>query len=398
MLFRYYILILVFILFCRIDIYSQTKEDLERKRIEAQEIIRNTSRLLEETSVTRQNSLEKLNIVNRRLQTRQSLINTIESEVEYIDFVINQRNERISELEGELNDARDAYSRLIKIAHKHRFTHQKVMFILSAENFNQAYRRFKYLQQYSQSRQKQIIKIRELTSNIVEEIDKLEINRNEKIILLQQQQNETNLLSRERREQNSIIKDLQRREGQLREKIKEQEKIAQALQNAIEDLIREEARIAREAEIYELTPEEKIVSDQFQNNKGGLPWPIDRGVVTGQFGENPHPVLQGIKIQNNGIDISTVENSEVKALFRGVVRQILTVPGLNNVVIIRHGNFLTVYANLSHVYVRSGDKIETSQLIGRVFTDSEEPDKTVLHLEIWDENRKLDPVLWLSRQ
>ena len=136
----------------------------------------------------------------------------------------------------------------------------------------------------------------------------------------------------------------------------------------------------------------------FKNNKGVLPWPIERGVITGYFGEHAHPVLSGIKIQNNGIDISTNDNAEVRSLFKGVVRSVLTVPGTNNVVIIRHGNYLTVYANLSHVYVRQGDIVDTKQLVGRVFTNDNEANTSVLHLEIWEENTKLDPVIWLSQQ
>ena len=129
-----------------------------------------------------------------------------------------------------------------------------------------------------------------------------------------------------------------------------------------------------------------------------MPWPTERGVVTGFFGEHSHPVLRGIKVQNNGIDISTIENAEVLVLFDGVVRQVRYVPGSNNVVLVRHGNYLTVYANLSHVYVRAGDQVERRQLIGRVFTDSDDSENSLLHLEIWEENQKLNPMLWLSRQ
>ncbi len=392
------IFVLVLLLLKGEILTGQSKAELEKQRLEAQEIIDNTARLLEETGITRQNNLEKLNIINQRLISRQNLISTIESEIEFYDNSIKENQESISELENELNETRDSYAQLIRIAYKHRFAHQKVMFILSAEDFNQAFRRYRYLQQYGKSRQRQITRIEELNKEIVSEIEELELQINEKNVLLEEKQSEENILSQEQRQQNSIVQDLRRKETELRNQIEQQKRVAEALQQAIEQLLKEEADIAKMKDVYELTPEEKIISDQFQENKGRLPWPIERGVVTGFFGVHPHPVLRGIETQNNGIDISTDENAEVMALFNGEVRQVRTVPGLNNVVLLRHGSFLTVYANLAHVYVRAGDKVQTKQLIGRVFSDSEANNKSVLHIEIWEENEKLNPLIWLSRQ
>lgn len=388
-------LFFAFILAC--NGFTQTKSELERKRLQAQELINTTNELLEKTSANRKNTLERLSILNRRLQGRRDIINTIKAEIRYIDNSISERQNRINDLESELVETRESYARLINIAYRHRFSHQRLMFILSARDFNQAYRRLKYLQQYSRSRKKQIETIQSLTTRIIDEIESLELQKEEKTQLLGQQISETDILQNETREQNSVVQNLQERERQLKEELAIQEKVAGALQKAIEELLREETGSAVENREYELTPSEKIISDQFQQNKGGLPWPIDRGVVTGFFGEHPHPVLKGIKIQNNGIDISTVEDAEVYSVFEGIVRQVLTVPGSNNVVLVRHGNFLTVYSNLSQVYVRAGDKVDIKQLIGRVFNDGDE-NKSILHLEVWEENNKLDPLLWLSRQ
>lgn len=395
---RVYLLFVFAFGFINTALFSQSKEELEKQRIETQQIIESTTRLLLQTSETRQSSMERLSIVNRRLQLRESLIATIESEIRYIDNSISSAREKISVLDQELKEARDSYAQLIKISYKHRNSHQRMMFILSAGDFNQAYRRLKYLQQYGASRQKQISRIDFLTKQIVDEIEKMEVQRGEKVVLLNEKQNETDVLAQERSQQNSIVQDLRNKEAQLKDELARQEKVARALQNAIEELLREETRISAEKRVFELTPEEQIISDQFQNNRGGLPWPIEAGVVTGFFGEHPHPVLRGIKIQNNGIYISTIENAEVMALFDGVVRQVIRVPGSNNVVLIRHGNYLTVYANLSHVYVRSGDIVKTKQLIGRVFSDSDDVDNSVLELQIWEENTKLDPIIWLSRR
>ncbi len=377
---------------------AQNKEELEKRRIEAENIIENTSRLLQETSRSRKTNLERLNIISQRLQQRQQIINTIESEVRYLDNSIISGNQRIDDLQIELQEARESYARLINIAYKHRFSHQALMFVLSSDGFNQAYRRLKYLQQYSQSRKKQISRIQKLTDEIVEELEEQEHLKNEKLALLTQQRDESSQLSSEQIQHNSTLQELQKREADLKKQISQQKQVAQSLEKAIEELLREESKSAVDRSIYDLTPAERIISEDFKNNKGGLPWPIERGVVTGFFGAHPHPVLKGIKIQNNGIDISTSEDAEVRALFNGVVRSVLTVPGANNVVIIRHGNYLSLYANLSHVYVRKGDNVVTKQLIGRVFSDDQEESSSVLHLEIWEENIKLNPVLWLSSQ
>lgn len=376
---------------------SQTKSELEQKRSQAQDIINTTTELLEKTSTSRQNTLERLSILNRRLQGRRDIINTIRAEIRYIDNSISERQQKITNLESELIETRQSYARLINIAYRHRFSHQRLMFVLSARDFNQAYRRLKYLQQYGRSRKKQIETIQLLTSQIIDEIETLENQRREKEELLDKQIYETDVLQNETREQSSVVQNLQKRERQLKEELAKQEKVADALQKAIEELLRNETSSTDDKSEYELTPSERIISDQFQQNKGGLPWPIERGVVTGYFGEHPHPVLKGIKTQNNGIDISTVEDAEVYSVFEGIVRQVLTVPGSNNVVLLRHGNYLTVYSNLSQVYVRAGDRVDIKQLIGRVFNDSDE-NKSILHLEIWEENNKLDPMLWLSRQ
>jgi len=395
---RVILISILFILFSTLCGVGQTKDELERQRRETERIIENTTRLIEETSVTRRSSMERLNLVSRRLQLRQSLIATLESEISYIDNSIESRQKKIEELEKELVQAREAYSRLIKIAYKHRYSYQRIMFILAAEDFNQAYRRFKYLQQYARSRRNQVEMIKEITEGIVVEIEEMEETRKEQVALLRQHKNETQSLARERNQQNSIIQELGQRERELNQELEQQQKVAKALQNAIEELLREEAKRAADARIYELTPEQRILAERFEGNKGGLPWPTERGVVTGFFGEHPHPVLRGIMIQNDGIIISTVENAEVTSVFDGEVRQVRTIPGLNNVVLVRHGNYLSVYANLSHVYVRAGDSVQTGQLIGRVFTDTDEGNKSVLHLGIWEENQKLDPILWLSRQ
>jgi len=221
--------------------------------------------------------------------------------------------------------------------------------------------------------------------------------------------------NREKTEQKETLTKLQSKEKELKTKLEKQILARKKLQKEIEDIIAEEIRKAaerakKEAENktpnsktttttkgnFALTPAEKIISDNFGANKGLLPWPTERGVVTGLFGEHPHPVLKNIKVQSNGIDISTSEGSSARAIFDGEVSKIVTIGPSNKAILIRHGNFFTLYSNLKETKVKAGDKVKTKQSIGIINTVKEEG-KTTLHIEIWQESTKLDPSLWLSK-
>jgi septal ring factor EnvC (AmiA/AmiB activator) len=179
--------------------------------------------------------------------------------------------------------------------------------------------------------------------------------------------------------------------------VREKRNIAVKLEDEIARLIEEEKRKLNARSIYEtLTPDEKILSSTFEKNKGKLPWPTNKGIVTGRFGIQQHPVLKNVKIRNDGIFISTIENETARAIFDGEVSKVFSLPGSNFAVIVRHGNYFTLYHNLDEVYVKEGDKVSTKQRIGRVFTDKEK-NETVLQFQVWREMEKSDPEAWLSR-
>ena len=185
-------------------------------------------------------------------------------------------------------------------------------------------------------------------------------------------------------------------EKELKNKIAENQKIARKLEKEIAAIIKASASKGRSRNMYDqLTPEEKLISDNFQGNKGKLPWPTERGVVTGRFGKHQHAVLKQVTVQNDGIDISTVQGAEARALFDGVVSKVVAILGANYTVIIRHGNFLTVYQNLINVRVKPGDEIRVKQILGTIFTE-EDTNSTLLHIEIWKELNKQNPEDWLS--
>lgn len=380
-----------------LQVFSQTREELEAQRVEKLKELEYTNRLLKLTERSRTSTIQKAGLINQRINIRQSLILGIGKEIELINYRISEHEGMIEQLSLDLGNAREEYGQLIYFAFKHRGVQQKLLFVLAAEDFNQAYRRLRYFQQIGQFRKKQIAAIHEMAAGLAAQIEQLQIGKNEKVQLLEAQKKESSELQVERNRYQREINQLRQRENQLRRELNNQRKAAQALEEAIKKLIEEEARRVSERKEIGLTPEEKLIGDNFRINKGRLPWPTERGVITGFFGQHPHPVLRGIKIQNNGVDILTTENAEVRAIFKGEVRKVLNIPGMNRGVIIRHGNFLSVYTNLSEVVVKVGDQIDTRQNIGKVFTDQSDGNKSVLHLEIWEESKTLDPMLWIGR-
>ena len=215
--------------------------------------------------------------------------------------------------------------------------------------------------------------------------------------LLEEEEGEAKQLQSEQVEQQSAIKKLQTEEDQLRRKLKEQQKQAEQLKNEIEKLIAAETkRTSGVSGDYSLTPEEQLVSTNFGKNLGRLPWPVEKGAIIGHYGKQKHPVLRNIEIDNKGIDIATTEGATARAVFDGEVRHIVSLPGQHNAIIIRHGEYLSIYTNIESVFVSVGEKVSTRQQIGKIHTDKSE-NKTVIHLEIWKGNTTLNPVLWLSK-
>ena len=300
-------------------------------------------------------------------------------------------------MESDLSKVKDHYAELILHAYWNRSQRNWMMFVMSADNFNQAYRRMKYLQQFSNYRKQQAELIVEMRTNIVEEIENLEQIKVEKEGLSLEKQNENRGLAREKNGKNQMVADLSKREKELKDEINEKRRIADKLEAEIAKIIAEEARkAANTAGMYNLTPEEKLISDNFRGNKGKLPWPVERGVITGRYGTHPHPVLKQLTVKNDGVDISTVKGAEARTLFEGEVTKIFAILGANYTVIVRHGNFLSVYQNIVNLKVKQGDKVDVKQMLGTVYTDNE-TNSTILHIEIWRERSIQNTEDWISR-
>ncbi len=385
---------------------GQTREELEHNKLNLEREIRITNELLVETQRSAEVSISQLVMLNNQINRREELLGTIQNEIRIINRSIASLTRSIEELEAELGVLKASYAEMIRLAARNSDATQRMVFIFSSDNFNQAYLRMRYLQQYGKHRRIQAEKIEESNARLNKQLADLEQERNRQQVLLARQRNEVRELTVEKASQERTVSDLKSREQQLMRQLREQEKAAQELQEAIRRVIEEERRLAREraeaegrvtTDMFALTPEEQLLSDNFAGNRGTLPWPLERGVITSKFGEQPHPVLPGITISNNGIDISTSQGAKARAIFDGRVSRVISVPGGFYAVIIRHGEYLSVYSNLSEVLVAEGQHVIMRDELGVVGTNQREA-KTNLHLEIWKGNDKQNPASWIARQ
>jgi septal ring factor EnvC (AmiA/AmiB activator) len=409
-----YFQLILLIISMSVSFGQADKEKLEKTKKQLEDEIRYTNDLLEKTKKSKQVSLERLKFLNQRIRSREALIQTINRELGQIDMNIQVENVELDRMSKQLRALKNDYARMIYHAYRTMNGRNKLMFIFSAKDFNQAWQRLKYYQQYSSFMRRQAERIENTTREINGQRKDLEDKKQEKMTLFETQQKEKVKLDLEKQEKAKAVKELSGKEKQLVATIRTKQQAAQRLQYEIEKLIASEIQASEERmrksegketkstghivsgpATYEMTPHEMELSTSFSANRGRLPWPCDRGFISGTFGEHPHPVLDRVKVKNNGIDITTEPGSSVKAVFNGKVSKIMSFPNLNNVIIVRHGEYLTVYSNLEQVMVKEGQEVITKQNIGRVHTNADEQ-KTELHFEIWKGKTIQDPEIWLA--
>ena len=400
-----YILLLSFLLMAG-SVFSQSKTDLEKQKQKLLQDIEFTNKLLNETEANKKATLGELNLLSSKINKRQELINTILREVELIESQIGETKGVVAALAADLKALKDEYALMIYQAYKNQNQYDRLLFILSSEDFNQAYKRIKYFQQYAKHRQQQAKAIESTKTALESRTEELADKKLKMAYLVEDKEKEKIQLSTEKEQQGEMVKSLKDKESELKKDLKDKERDAKKLEKAIARIIEEEIRKAKiiaekggtktttTKSGFALTPKELELSGQFSDNQGKLPWPSERGIITSSFGEHPHPTLPAIKIENNGIDITTDKNVKARAVYEGTVSAVVSIPGAHKAVIVRHGEFLSVYANLEDVVVKMGDKLAVKQEIGTVVT-SREDGKTILHFEIWKGSTKLNPAKWI---
>lgn len=388
-----------FLIVIQIAGFGQSITDLRKKKEDAAKEIDYTTKLLNEVQKDERASMNRLRLLNSRMEQRNVLISSINNEISVYQEFIDDNSYMVNTLQEDLQRLKNEYAELVQFAYRNRNTNDIILFLLSAENFNQAYRRFLYMKRYTSFRKKQAETIDVIQELLTDKISRLKEMQQLKQELIINTKEEANKIAQERAQQNSVVQKLQNQKRSLREKLNQQRQIERQLEQEIQRIIEAEARKNKEAGVpgYMLTPDQQLVGDSFEQNKRRLPWPTERGIITEHFGIHRHPVLSNVQISNNGINISTEAGSRVRAVFNGEVTRVFGITGGNSAVIIRHGKYLTVYSNLSEVAVKKGDQVSTNQTIGKVYTDSEDGNKSTLKFQIWRESEKLDPEDWIAR-
>ncbi len=387
-------------------VYAQSKSDLEKKRARLLKEISETNKQLKQTSANKNKSQSEINALSKKIKARQELIGVMNREINGLNSQITQVGSDIGSLEREMTMLKNSYTEMLKFAQRNQNSYQMMMFIFASSSFNQAMKRMKYLHQISESRRTKATKIAETQSLLNQKKIELESNRSQKTNLRNDEESHKRVLDKEKKSQQVLLGRLQQNEKSLKKKLQEKQAAKAKLDKAIEAIVRKEIEAARKKaeaagkknvtnkNVFTLTPEARELSNSFAANKGRLPWPLESGKISQRFGTRPHPELKGVSITNNGIDLIAPTGSKARSVFNGEVTGVTSVAG-NNVVIIRHGEYLSVYYNLDNVSVTKGQKISTKQSIGSILDNDQQ--QAELHLEIWKGFEKLDPGTWLAK-
>jgi septal ring factor EnvC (AmiA/AmiB activator) len=285
------------------------------------------------------------------------------------------------------------YAGAVTVSYRLKKGNPEMVYILSAKDFNQGYKRLKYLQQITKFRRRESEIITELKKQIVTSKERLQNDLYKVSDLKSREEQQKILLETEQQKKQQMVKSLNKKEKQLKKELDEKKKIAKRIENEIARIIEEERKRAIKSDD---TPEHKLIGENFSENKGRLPWPVEKGIITSHFGVQKHPVLKYLTEDNIGIEITSSGKMNARSVYQGEVVKVFAISGANMTVIVRHGKFLSVYANIVNVKVKSGDKVITKQEIGEVFTDSGDSNNSTLKFMIF-ESKYQDPELWISK-
>ena len=378
---------------------NQKIKELENKRMQLKKEIQQINSLLIDNNKITKTAYGDLENISIKIIRNQDLIRITNQQINLLTNQIIKNEDKVVELNIIVEKAKDDYSKMVFNSYKSRLKESKLMFLLSSENFLQALKRTQYMNQYSVNR-------RNYANSISSNIKEIELindtiikNIGKKEDLLNQNQIEKKKLSDEKSKQSNLINGLKRKEKAYRNQIDKKQKLSKQLDVEIDRLIKEaikESNKNTEENVFRLTPEAKALAKNFLSNKGNLPWPVERGVIIQKFGLQPHPVVRTTKIQSNGIVIATTKNASVRTVFNGTVLSVLKFKSSNLTVLIRHGDYITAYKNLSKVYVEKGQNVNALQIIGNTF-DNNEDSKTTLQFSIFKNTTPLDPYLWIAK-
>lgn len=414
-------------------VFAQKKDrkTLEKQRNTTRKQIETTRKILKQTQGQKQKSVAVLRTLQAQIGLRKRIVNQIGNELVGIDGEIVEQNEELKALGVEIVLLKEQYAKLIYNGYKSSNMRNRLQFLFSSDDFNQVIKRMNYLKKLVEFRKKQLNLIKGKIDENTRRVHKLMETKSEKLLLLNNREQEKKELETDETEANDLLNELKKQEKELTKELRDKEALARKLDDAIKKAIEEEIRRARaeeerkrkedaerrrkEAEakakenkttappvaktepaMTEFNAVDMALSKQFNLNKTKLPWPVGSGFISQAFGIHPHPTMRNITTENNGINISTTQGSKARAVFDGEITAIVKIPGLFNTVLVKHGEYFTVYSNLEVVNISKGQQIKTGQELGLIYTNDE--GKTELHFEVWKGNEKQNPEHWLRRR
>ena len=407
---KFYIPLLIFFLSV-FSVFGQTRKQLEAQRKKLNKEIKQVNALLFNEKKKEKNALENLKDINKKIEVRAQLISTINSEAKILSKEIIDNETKLKKLNKNLADLKKDYADMIFKSYKSKSQQSRTMFLLSSQNFYQAYKRLEYMKQYTSFRKTQGENII-VQTNIVKKLnDSLLYQKTVKDTLILSEKRQKEQIEGDRKDQEQLITTIKKKENKykksLQNKIKEEKKIVAKIDKKIKEEIARANRIAREKlknkpktvkkNEFILRPEAKALATKFELNKGKLPWPVSEGIIVRKFGKQPHPTFPGITVNGTGLHIVTKKGLSAEAIFNGVVLNILVSSEGRKNILIQHGNYISSYNNLENTYVKKGDKIKTGQKIGQIFTDKVS-NKTKLIFVLFKNTTRLNPSSWILRR
>jgi septal ring factor EnvC (AmiA/AmiB activator) len=377
-------------LICFAVIGQKTKSQLQKEKQQNLKKIKEVEKIISETANKKKNSIGELNALNERINEQEKLIGSIQSEINILSSEIGENNGIIQALEDDLKKLKREYASMIFAAQKANNSTTRLTFLFSAQTFDQMVMRLKYMEQYADARKLQADQIVKVQDELSGHVRSITTRKEEKSKLLNEEVTENDNLTNLKKKKGSLVKSLEKEEKKLKRDLDETKKAVAHLDKLIDDIIKEEMEREAKARSNETVA---ALSSSFEDNKSKFPWPVE-GFVSQKFGRQNHPVLKGIVIQNDGINIQTKENERVNCIFEGEVRKIAFIPTLGSTVIVKHGEYLSVYTGLKEVYVKVGQKVSTNQEIGKVLSNSEGISE--LRFRIHKNTTPLDPQAWLK--
>jgi murein hydrolase activator len=382
---------------------SDKQKQLESRRQELRREIQKINELRSENKFKAKSELSLIEDFNYKISVLSNLIKVTNQQANLLTREISSNQNKISSLRDELKQLKEDYAAMIVKSYKSKNQQSRIMFLLSSNDFKQAYKRLQYIKQYSdyQKKQGEIIKIK--TVELQDTNASLLKQQEDKKKLIAENRGVQNTLEKERKQHQTVMvsikKNLSRYASQIKKKQREANRIDREIDRIIKAAIAKSNKKAGKtasSKTFALTSEEKVLASNFISNKGKLPWPVEKGFVRLGYGSQPHPIDRSLIIKSNGVRIATEKGAKARAVFDGEVSEILKMKNVNPIVMIRHGNYLTLYRNLSQVYVKKGDKVKTKQVIGEVFTNPSNGE-TILSFTLSKGTATENPASWIYK-